>query len=65
MIVLLQLIGIIMGIVLMILPMGGLALYSLIEDDMTAVQKVLYVVGFFLVYLAQFFGVIYYFNLIG
>lgn len=65
MIIFLQLLGIIMGMVLMVLPMGGLALYSLIEDEATAVQKVLLIVGFFLVWLAQFIGVIYYFNLIG
>lgn len=65
MIILLQLLGIIMGMVLMILPMSGLALYSLIEDEATAVQKVLLIVGFCLVYIAQFFGVICYFKLIG
>lgn len=65
MIILCQILGIIIGLVLILLPVTGLTLYSLIEDEMTAVQKALLIIGFCLVWFAQFYAALYVWNLIG
>lgn len=65
MIILCQILGIILGLVLILLPVTGLTLYSLIVDEMTAAQKALFIIGFCMVWFAQFFAAVYVWNLIG
>ena len=65
MIILCQILGILLGLVLILLPMVFLTLYSLVMDEMTAVQKGLILLGFCMVWFAQFFAALYVWNLIG
>ena len=65
MIILCQILGIIIGITLILLPMLGLTLYSLVMEEMTAAQKGMAIIGFCLVWFAQFYAALYVWNLIG
>lgn len=65
MIILCQILGIIIGLVLILLPIMALALYGLVMEEMTAAQTGMAIIGFCLVWFTQFYAALYVWNLIG
>lgn len=65
MIILCQILGIIIGMTLILLPMLGLILYGLAMEETTAAQKGMAFIGFCLVWFVQFYAALCVWNLIG